>query len=142
MISFRKMSVVPSGLGIYFTTNPALKCRAIVIASLRDGQTPNASIVHPKMRTGKEALTISNCELRVAESATRQGHPQITQIAQISFLPSASSAKSADKLSGASRPLNSVSVCTPCRAAATSGLGSATVPVAVSGVPPKTRQPN
>jgi hypothetical protein len=27
---------------------PALKCRAIVIASLRDGQTPLAPVVHPK----------------------------------------------------------------------------------------------
>ena len=50
--------------------NPALKCRAIVIASLRDGQTPNAPTVHPKMNPGKEALTISNFELRIAESAT------------------------------------------------------------------------
>jgi hypothetical protein len=31
-----KTSVVPAGLGFYFTTNPALKRRAIVIASLRD----------------------------------------------------------------------------------------------------------
>ena len=38
------------------------------------------------MKTGKEALTISNCELRIAECATRQGHPQITQIAQIFFI--------------------------------------------------------
>jgi hypothetical protein len=29
-------SVVPPGLGMIFTTNPALKCRAIVIVSLRD----------------------------------------------------------------------------------------------------------
>ncbi len=29
-----------------------------------------APIVHHKMKTGKEALTISNCELRIAESAT------------------------------------------------------------------------
>ncbi len=33
-------------------------------------QTPKAPIVHPKMKTGKEALTIPNCELRIAESAT------------------------------------------------------------------------
>jgi hypothetical protein len=29
---------------------------AIVIAPLRDGQTPNAPIVHPKLNTGKEPL--------------------------------------------------------------------------------------
>jgi hypothetical protein len=56
------------------------------------------------MKTGKEALTISNCELRIAESATRQGHPQI---AQIFSSPSASSAKSADKTS---RPLRRSSI--------------------------------
>jgi hypothetical protein len=28
---------------------PALKCRAIVIASLRDGQTLLAALVHPKV---------------------------------------------------------------------------------------------
>jgi hypothetical protein len=36
----------PAGTCIDFTTNPALKCRAIVIASLRDGQMPFAPIVH------------------------------------------------------------------------------------------------
>jgi hypothetical protein len=36
----------PSGTYVDFTANPALKCRAIVIASLRDGQTPFATIVH------------------------------------------------------------------------------------------------
>ncbi len=33
-------------------------------------QTPIAPIVQPKMKTGKEALTISNCEFRIAERAT------------------------------------------------------------------------
>ena len=35
---------------------PALKCRAIVIASLCDGQTPFAPIVHPKLNSGKESV--------------------------------------------------------------------------------------
>jgi len=44
-----KTSVVPAGLEFYFTTNPALKRRAIVIASRCDGQPPFAPFVHPKL---------------------------------------------------------------------------------------------
>jgi hypothetical protein len=43
-------SVVPSGLGNIYGFNPALKCRAIVIASLRDCQTL-PPIVHPQFLT-------------------------------------------------------------------------------------------
>jgi hypothetical protein len=67
-----------------------------------DFQTPIAPIVHPKMNSGKESVTNAEFGMRSAECATspsRQRHPQITLIAQISFLPSASSAKSADKTS-------------------------------------------
>jgi hypothetical protein len=35
---------------------PALKCRAIVIASLRDGQMLIAPVVHPKMVSGNGLL--------------------------------------------------------------------------------------
>jgi hypothetical protein len=58
----------PSGTCIDFTTNPALKCRAIVIMSLRDGQTPIAPIVHPKLNTGKERF---QCGMRNAECGER-----------------------------------------------------------------------
>ncbi len=51
------------------------------------------------MKTGKEALTISNCALRIAESATRP------------FRRSGPASAG-----GESRPLNTVPVCTPCRA--------------------------
>jgi hypothetical protein len=36
---------------------------AIVIAPLRDGQTPNAPIIHRKMNTGKEPF---KCEMESA----------------------------------------------------------------------------
>ena len=43
----------PSGTWNLGGLNPALKCRAVVIASLCDGQTPFALIVHPKLNSGK-----------------------------------------------------------------------------------------
>jgi hypothetical protein len=43
-----KTPVVPPGLGMFCGLNPALKCRAIVIASLRDGQPPIAQSSSPK----------------------------------------------------------------------------------------------
>jgi hypothetical protein len=48
---------------------PALKRRAIVIASLCDGQTPIAPIVHPKMNTGKEPF---KCGMESAECGVRR----------------------------------------------------------------------
>ena len=41
---------------------------AIVIAPLRDGQTPNAPIVHPKMNSGKEPF---KCGMESAECGVR-----------------------------------------------------------------------
>ncbi len=59
------------------------------------GETPALPpIVHPKMKTGKEPF---KCGIRIAECG--MGDPQITQITQISFPPSAASAKSADNTS-------------------------------------------
>jgi hypothetical protein len=43
---------------------PALKRQAIVIASLRDSQPPNAPIVHTKMNIGKECSSAECARLR------------------------------------------------------------------------------
>jgi hypothetical protein len=45
-----------------------LKCRAIVIASLRDGQTPIARIVQPKKNQEKSH---EKCELRIENCGVR-----------------------------------------------------------------------
>ena len=50
----------PSGTYIAFTTNPALKCRAIVIMPLRDGQTPVVPNRPYQKGYQKRAMTISN----------------------------------------------------------------------------------
>jgi hypothetical protein len=60
-----QISKVPSGtkepfcrpsrdFSIWLTPDPAINGWAIVIASLRDWQTPNAPIIHLKMTTGKK----------------------------------------------------------------------------------------
>jgi hypothetical protein len=60
-----QFSKVPSGTkdpfcrpsrdySIWLTLDPAINGWAIVIALLRDWQTPIAAIVHPKLNTGKE----------------------------------------------------------------------------------------
>ncbi len=92
----------------------------------RVGQTPFAPIVHPKLNTGKEALTISNCELRIAERAIRRrftlaDKPVRFGVAAFGVKPRGGHAA----IRGRKCHLNSVPVCTPCRDAATSGMVAA-----------------
>jgi len=58
IVSVLKTPVVPPGLGLPAGFNPALKCRAIVITSLCDGQTPIAPNVHRKMILARPSFSV------------------------------------------------------------------------------------
>jgi len=62
----------PSGTCIDFTIYPALKCRAIVITSLRDGQTQTAPIIHPKLNSQNPAVNLECGAGDVAGLGARQ----------------------------------------------------------------------
>jgi hypothetical protein len=65
---------------------PALKCRAIVIASLRDCQTPLAPKRPDQNEWRKRAVTSANCELRIAECAASP--PSFFVAADVNSAPS------------------------------------------------------